>query len=85
MSDAEYIKKWNAVTYLRDFINTSLILTDEELYILDTIQNQNIKVFESKPLYRICQRCNEIKPVEEFENRKTICKECRKKESICKQ
>jgi hypothetical protein len=29
------IKEWNAVTYLKDFINTYLVLTEKERLILE--------------------------------------------------
>ena len=91
-----YIKEWNAVTYLRDFINCNLILNNKEQAVWNYLQQQNKiygEYYQPKPtrgniakMYRACKRCGEIKTIEEFANTKTyICLECRAKERvICK-
>ena len=44
MSEREHpIKQYNAVTYLRDFIQTALILTPEEETILEKISLNSVK------------------------------------------
>lgn len=90
------IKEWNAVTYLRDFISTCLILTLREQAVWDYLQKENKaynNYFYQKPQrgniakkYRTCMRCGEIKTIQEFETEKShICLECRQAERfICK-
>lgn len=96
MSEREHpIKEWNAVTYLRDFIQTDLRLSAREQAIWEYLQNNRAKpsfYFYSKPnradipkRYRTCKRCGEIKTLDEFEGKNTICIECRLSEKrICK-
>ena len=83
------IIEWNAVTYLRNFINTDLVITSREEAILnfiyDNYRGLPVEIPECtkyKPTikYRTCLRCGEVKPVGLFEGRKTICKECRRLE-----
>lgn len=98
MSEREQnIKEWNAVSYLRDFINVDLRLSPDEQAVWDYLLRQNAGApntyfnTPTKPRkyknvkYRVCIRCNEIKPVSEFEGRKTVCKECRRQEQLWKQ
>lgn len=90
MSEREQpIKEWNAVSYLRDFINVYLRLSPDEQAVWDYLLRQNAGAPNTyfntptkprnfaKVRYRVCARCNEIKPVSEFEGQKRICKECR--------
>ena len=89
MSEREQpVKEWNAVTYLRDFISTELIITPREQTILDFIYNNyndlptdylSTSKYVPKTKYRCCVRCGELKPVGLFEGHNTICKECRRK------
>ena len=89
------IKEWNAVTYLRDFINVWLILTPREQAIWDYLQKvrggggeyfRKAPQEEKPRRYRLCQRCGEIKELTEFIGKSTICMECRATEKrICKQ
>lgn len=89
------IKEWNAITYLRDFINTYLVLSHREQAVWDFVQKHGDQqqYFYTKPTrgtvsnqYRRCMRCEEIKPVEAFMGKGKICLECRKSEKrICKQ
>lgn len=83
------LNEWNAITYLRNFINTDLVITSREEAILnfiyDNYRGLPVQVPECtkyKPniKYRTCMRCGEVKPVGLFEGRKTICKECRRLE-----
>ena len=84
MSEREY-KEWNAISYLRDFINTQLIITPRENAILDFIYNhQNnlpTNILNECHQYRLCRRCQEILPVTMFEGKTIICRECRRKEN----
>ena len=93
MSEREQpIKEWNAVSYLRDFINVNLRLSPDEQAVWDYLLRQNAGApttyfnTPTKPKSfanvqdRVCRRCNEIKPVSEFEGQKTVCKECRRLE-----
>ena len=88
MSERERpIKEWNAVTYLRDFIQTALLLSPREQAIWEYLQNNRGKqgfYFYSKPnradipkRYRTCKRCGEIKTIDEFVGKNKICIECR--------
>ena len=85
------IKEWNAVTYLRDFINTQLILNAREQAIWDYLQRNSKQpptFFHNKPRaikYRCCKRCGEIKTLDEFDGGSYICEECRRQEKIWKQ
>ena len=79
----EPIRDWSAPDYLRDFINTHLILTFEEEEIIDYLYDQyrGLPVEMPKPKlqkYRLCQRCGELKNVECFDGKNTICRECRR-------
>lgn len=98
MSEREQpIKEWNAVSYLRDFINVYLRLSPDEQEVWDYLLRQNAGApntyfnIPTKPRnftkgrYRACTRCNEIKPVSEFEGQKRICKQCRRQEQLWKQ
>ena len=97
MSERECpIREWNAVTYLRDFIQTALILSPREQAVWEYLQKENKaynNYFYQKPQrgniakkYRTCMRCGEIKTIQEFETEKShICIECRLSEKrICK-
>ena len=89
MSEREQpVKEWNAVTYLRDFISTELIITPREQTILDFIYNNyndlptdylETSKYLPKTKYRYCLKCGELKPVGLFEGHNKICKECRRK------
>jgi hypothetical protein len=89
MSEREQpVNEWNAVTYLRDFINTELIITQREQAILDFIYNNyndlptdylETSKYLPKTKYRYCFKCGELKPVGLFEGYNKICKECRRK------
>lgn len=86
------IREWNAVTYLRDFINVFLRLSPSEQEVWDYLVKQNTgapNVYFNTPTkpkkytygqYRVCRRCNEIKPKSEFEGKRVICNECRKQD-----
>ena len=91
----KYIKEWNAITYLRDFISTDLILSPREQAVWDYLMTNSVKpskYFYNKPKrgtptkgYRCCKRCGEIKTVEEFYDKSIICEQCRQAEKyICK-
>ena len=81
----EPIRDINPVDYLREFISTALILTIQEEKIINFIYDNYRGLPVEPPIkygskYRTCLRCGEVKPVGLFEGRKTICKECRRKE-----
>ena len=90
------IREWNAVTYLRDFISTCLILSPSEQEVWDYVVRQNEgapRVYFNAPTkpkkkehrytyaqYRLCQRCREIKPKSEFIGKGRVCNECKELE-----
>lgn len=90
------IKEWNAITYLRDFINTYLVLSHREQAVWDFLQKSHPQdedsYYRTKPKpkklksgtmstkYRCCMRCGEIKTLNHFEGLNNICIECRKSE-----
>lgn len=82
------IRDINPVDYLRDFINTSLILTFEEERILNYIydKHRGLPVKMPKPKsertelaeqgFKKCKMCGEILPLTQFYKNFGICKEC---------
>ena len=83
------IKEWNAVTYLRDFINVWLILTPEEQAVWDYLSREKAEkgeyftraaAFRAPRKYRLCQRCGEIKETVFFVGKNKICTECKERE-----
>ena len=79
------IRQWNALTYLRDFINSSLIFTEEEERILNHLLDIQMDLpVATEPItdgrYRCCFRCGEIKTLNEFKGKNFVCIECRRKE-----
>lgn len=82
----ESVSGLNAVQYLHEFIDTQLILTDEERKNLAKIKN----LFYGKPLRKVkikselmsdyglylCEKCGKYKRKGAFTSNEKICKKC---------
>lgn len=72
---------WSAPDYLRDFINTQLILTFEEEaivnYLIDKSRGLPVRMPKQKSeRTKKCKMCGEILPLTQFYKHFGICKEC---------
>ena len=79
---------WSAPDYLRDFINTYLVLTFEEESILNYIYDKHrglpVRIPKQKSErtelaeqgFKKCKMCGEILPLTQFYKHFGICKEC---------
>lgn len=89
MSEREQpIKDISPINYLRDFINTQLILTFEEEKILNYLydkqrglpvrmpKQKSERTELAKQGYKKCKMCGEILPLSQFYKHFGICKEC---------
>lgn len=88
MSEREQpIRQWNAVMYVRDFINTALILTQEEEKILHYICDKardlpvlpprftkDAKILKKR--IKKCNVCGQNLDITEFYTYFAICKKC---------
>jgi hypothetical protein len=95
------IRQWNAVTYLQDFIATSLPLTYEEEQIYKSPKDAPVEMYKEipdKPDWHLnkelrakglvlCKLCGKIKPQSEFYGQMRYCKECynKRRRKRCKQ
>ena len=82
------IRDINPIDYLRDFINTSLILTFEEERILNYLQNKQNNTWEKKPIiksertilakqgFKRCKVCGQIFEFSEFYKHYGVCRYC---------
>ena len=92
MSEREQpIKDWSAVSYLRDFINTALILNIYEQEIIDYLYNKVKQLPVKMPKKKVaktektklaeqglkkCKVCQQILDISEFYKDYGVCKIC---------